>query len=161
MPFLQHHSTMLSVSSMWVPVIVTPCVEWSSLHTGWLWRKLLEWGVDHELCCPLAHGNHKDGAKRISNSAIRADHCYQRVTFELHIQFEMAIVSDHTSHYFKIFKLHLNPISDSTVPKPQLYYIWTMDCLHLNRLQLRACSDTFRSWKFNIVALCTKSPTPI
>ena len=62
--------------------------------------------------------------------------CYWRVTFELCIQFEMAIVSNHTSCYFKIFKLHLNifPISEPTVTEPQLYYIQIMDCLHLNRL---------------------------
>ena len=83
------------------------------------------------------HGNHKGGVKRILNSAISTvDHCYWRVTFELCIQFETAIVSDHTSHYFKIFKLHLNifPISEPTVTEPQLYYIWTMDHSHLNRL---------------------------
>ena len=72
--------------------------------------------------------NHEGGAKRILNSAIgTVDPCYRRVTFELCIQFETAIVSDHTSHYFKIFKLHLNifPISETTVTKPQLYYIRT------------------------------------
>ena len=83
------------------------------------------------------HGNHEGGAKRILNSAIgTADHCYRRVAFELRIRFETAIVSDHTSRYFKIFELHLNifPISETTVTEPQLYYIQTVDCSHLNRL---------------------------
>ena len=85
------------------------------------------------------YGNHEGGVKRILNSAIgTVDHCYQRVTFKLRIRFETAIVSDHTSRYFKIFQLHLNifPISETTVTEPQLYYIRTADCSHPNRLWL-------------------------
>ena len=112
----------------------------------------LEWGIDSRFCHPLAHRNHEDGAKRISNSTISTvDHCYWSVTFKLRFQFETTIVSNHMSCYFKIFKLHFNifPISESTVTEQQLYYIQTADCSHPNRLLCAWAMTLYKS-------ICTK-----
>ena len=58
-PLLQHHSTMLPVSSMWIPVVVKPCTVLSSVCTGWLYKMQSKQGINFKLCHPLAHGNHK------------------------------------------------------------------------------------------------------